>query len=62
MYNPKSVTEALGEGICKDYWSKTGGFAELEEYITMNFEGLRDDIVYLLTGERCCMKKVLLNR
>ncbi len=21
MYNPKSVTEALGEGICKDYWS-----------------------------------------
>ena len=52
MYNPKSVTEALGEGICKDYWSKTGGFTELEEYITMNFEGLRDDIVYLLAGEK----------
>lgn len=52
MYNPKSVTEALGEGVCKDYWSKTGGFTELEEYITMNFEGLRDDIVCLLTGEK----------
>lgn len=52
MYNPKSVTEALGEGVCKDYWNKTGGFTELEEYITMNFEGLRDDIVCLLTGEK----------
>ena len=53
VYNPKSVTEALGEGICKDYWSKTGGFNELEEYITMNFDGLRDDIVLLLTDEKC---------
>lgn len=52
MYNPKSVTEALGEGICKDYWNKTGGFTELEEYITLNFEGLRDDIIHLLTGEK----------
>lgn len=52
MYNPKSVTEALSEGICKDYWSKTGGFTELEEYITMNFEGLRDDIINLLSGEK----------
>lgn len=52
MYNPKSVTEALGEGVCKDYWSKTGGFTELEEYITMNFDGLKDDITRLLTGEK----------
>lgn len=52
VYNPKSVTEALGEGICKDYWSKTGGFTELEEYINMNFDGLRDDITALLSDER----------
>lgn len=52
IYNPKSVTEALSEGVCKDYWSKTGGFTELEEYITMNFDGLRDDITSLLSDER----------
>lgn len=31
IYNPKSVVEALSEGICKDYWNKTGGFTELKE-------------------------------
>ena len=52
IYNPKSVVEALSEGICKDYWSKTGGFTELEEYITMDFKGLKDTITNLLTGEQ----------
>lgn len=52
IYNPKSIIEALSEGICKDYWNKTGGFTELEEYITMNFNGLKDDITLLLTGEK----------
>ena len=52
IYNPKSVAEALSEGSCKDYWSKTGGFTELEEYITMDFKGLKDTITNLLTGEQ----------
>ena len=52
IYNPKSVVEALSEGSCKDYWSKTGGFTELEEYITMDFKGLKDTITNLLTGEQ----------
>lgn len=51
IYNPKSVVEALSEGCCKDYWSKTGGFTELEEYITMDFNGLKDTITDLLTGD-----------
>ncbi len=51
IYNPKSVTEALSEGVCKDYWSKTGGFKELQEYITMDFAGLRGDITRLVSGE-----------
>lgn len=58
VYNPKSVTEALGEGFCKDYWSKTGGFNELEEYVSMNFDGLRDDIICLLAGERAPLNVV----
>lgn len=58
IYNPKSVVEALSEGICKDYWSKTGGFTELEEYITMDFDGLRDTITSLLTGEQISLNVV----
>ena len=52
IFNPKSVSDALNEGICKDYWGKSGGFSELEEYITMNFDGLGEAVTRLLSGER----------
>lgn len=48
--NPRSVIEALEEGVCKDYWSKTGGFSELEEYITINFDGLGQAVTDLVAG------------
>lgn len=51
IFNPKSVSDALNEGQCKDYWNKSGGFSELEEYITMNFDGLGDAVIGLLAGE-----------
>ena len=51
IYNPRSVVEALEEESCGDYWNKTGGFSELEEYITMNFDGLGQAITQLLGGE-----------
>lgn len=52
IYNPRSVVEALEEGSCRDYWNKTGGFSELEEYITMNFDGLGDSVKKLVAGDR----------
>lgn len=52
IYNPKSVVEAVSEGICKDYWNQSGGFSELEEYITLDFDGLGQDITRLLTGDK----------
>lgn len=51
IYNPRSVVEALEENLCKDYWNKTGGFSELEEYITMNFDGLGEDVTSLVAGQ-----------
>ena len=51
IFNPRSVVEALEEGVCKDYWNRTGGYSELEEYITMNFEGLGDAVTQMLAGE-----------
>ena len=51
IYNPRSVVEALEENECHDYWSQTGGFSELEEYVTMNFDGLGQAITQLVGGE-----------
>lgn len=50
VYNPRSVVEAFSEGKCEDYWNKTGGYSELEEYITQNFDGLREAIIQMLAG------------
>lgn len=52
LYNPRSVTEALNEGKCCDYWNKTGGYSELEEYITKDFDGLGEAVTRMLAGER----------
>ncbi|MDE6517253.1 MAG: ATP-binding protein [Acetatifactor sp.] len=51
IYNPRSVTEALTEGKCCDYWNKTGGYSELEEYITRDFDGLGEAVTQMLAGE-----------
>lgn len=51
VYNPCSVVEALTENVCRDYWNKTGGYSELEEYITKDFYGLGDTVVKLVSGE-----------
>ena len=38
--------------MCRDYWNKTGGYSELEEYITMDFDGLGSTVAELLAGEQ----------
>ena len=52
ILNPRSVVEALEEGVCRDYWNKTGGYSELEEYITMDFDGLGSTVAELLAQGR----------
>jgi len=53
IYNPYSVIEAIQQGNCKNNWAKTGAFDSAADYINMNFEGLKDDIIYMLGGGRC---------
>lgn len=52
VYNPYSVMMALRMGSFGSYWQKTSAAESLSAYIDMNFEGLQDDIVRLISGER----------
>ena len=51
IYNPNSVVNAATYKKYKSYRTKTETFESLQEYIDMNMEGLRDDIVKLIAGE-----------
>ena len=51
MFNPNSVMQALARRKCRNYWAKTGAFETAADYISMNFEGLKDDVVAMLAGE-----------
>ena len=50
IYNPNSVVNAATYKKFISYWTKTETFESLQEYIDMNMEGLRDDIVKLIAG------------
>ncbi len=51
IYNPNSVVNATTYKKYISYRTKTENFESLQEYIDMNMEGLRDDIVKLIAGE-----------
>ena len=53
IFNPNSVMTAVSERWCESYWGRTGATDAIEGYIRMNYEGLKDDIIYMLAGGRC---------
>ena len=52
MFNPNSVMQAVIRRRCRSYWASTGAYEAVANYIRMNFDGLKDDIIYLLSGGR----------
>ena len=55
IFNPNSVMTAIREHRCRSYWAATGAFGRVSDYIQMNFEGLKDDIIAMLAGGRCAV-------
>ncbi len=53
MFNPNSVMQAVDVGRCRSFWATTGAFDAVADYIKMNYEGLKDDIIEMLAGGRC---------
>lgn len=52
IYGPNSIVKAMLRKSYENYWSQTVAFNSLTTYITMNFEGLKDDIIAMIGGEK----------
>lgn len=50
MYNPNSVVQAMENRDFDSYWKNTSSFASINTFITMNYAGLKDDIMTMLAG------------
>lgn len=53
MFNPYSIMKAVQRGEYKSFWQATSAYDSVSNYIEMNFDGLKDDIIYMLSGGRC---------
>ena len=48
--NSNSVCEAISNNLFDDYWTQTGAYTALNDYIDGNYEGIREDIVTMVGG------------
>ena len=51
IYNPNSVVEAMLREEYGSYWTRTDTYEVLRDYISMNMDGLKDDIISMLAGK-----------
>ena len=51
IFNPYSVMRAINEEEYGSYWTTTGAYDSVITYIQMNYDGLKDDIIRMLSGE-----------
>ena len=52
IFNPNSVMQAVMNDWYQSYWASTGAYDAVANYISMNYEGLKDDILEMLAGGR----------
>ena len=52
MYNPNSISTALERHTVDSYWRNTSSFVTINTFITMNYAGLKEDVLAMLLGEK----------
>ena len=52
IYSPKSVITAITKKQCADYWSQTSSYEAVTDYISLDLDGLKVDVVSMLSGNR----------
>lgn len=53
IYNPKSVIDVMRRGKLKSYWTGTETYEALKTYIDLNFDGLKEAIIRMLSDVPC---------
>lgn len=53
IYNPKSVVDAVIRGKFKSYWTGTETYEALKVYIDLNFDGLKEAVIGMLSNVNC---------
>ncbi len=51
LLNPKSVVSSISRKRMGNYWSATGSFEVLKDYILRDFSGIRQDVVSMISGD-----------
>lgn len=51
IYNPLAVVSAMRNQEFESYWSATGSFEALKDYIMMDFKGIKQDVIKMISGE-----------
>ena len=52
VYNPLSVVRAIAEDDFGQFWTDTGTYEDIGELINRNFDGLREAVIEMLSGNR----------
>lgn len=50
IYNPKAVVSVMQRGEFQSYWSQTGTYEAIVPLINMDFDGLKKDIITMISG------------
>ena len=53
VYNPKSIVDVIHNQQFRSYWTRTETYEALKIYIDMNFDGLKDAVIFMLGGRAC---------
>ena len=52
VFNPKSLVQAIARKRCGNYWSQSGSYDAVRDYIILNFDGVKDAVVRMMGGEK----------
>ena len=50
--SPKSVISSVEKKRCDDYWVETSSYEAVTDYISLDFEGLKEDVISMFAGNR----------
>lgn len=51
IYNPRSIVCALTDNQLRNYWTSSGRYDSVFEYLRYNVDDVQDDLAYLFAGE-----------